>query len=60
MAVVENVRASDLKLLLENAYSRTTDSDAGTGIAPVGSDARFAHVSGLLVKYDISRSGFLF
>jgi 5'-nucleotidase len=60
VAVVEDVRVADLKLLLENAYSRTTDSDAGPGISPVGSDGRFAHVSGLILKYDISRPGFRF
>ncbi len=60
VSVVEDVKLSDLKLLLENAYSRTTDSDPGSGITPVSSEGRFAHIAGMSVTYDISQTGFLF
>jgi 5'-nucleotidase len=59
VSVVEDVRAADLKLLLENAYSQTSDG-AGVGIDPVGAGGRFAQIAGLEVKYDILRTGFTF
>ncbi|MFZ4683332.1 MAG: bifunctional metallophosphatase/5'-nucleotidase [Terrimicrobiaceae bacterium] len=60
VSVVEDVKLSDLKLLLENSYSRTTDSDPGSGITPVSGEGRFAHIAGFSVVYDISQPGFLF
>jgi len=60
VSVVEDVKLADLKLLLENAYSRTTDGDAGTGVTPVSSEGRFAHIAGMEVRYDISQPGFSF
>jgi 5'-nucleotidase len=59
VSVVEDVKLSDLKLLLENAYSRTSDS-AAPGLNVVGGDGRFAHLSGLSVVYDIRNPGFMF
>jgi 5'-nucleotidase len=60
VSVVEDVRAADLKLLLENAYSRTTDSNLADGINPSGSDGRFAQLAGMSVVYDVTRAGFAF
>lgn len=60
VSVVEDVKLSDLKLLLENAYSKTTDSDLGPGINPTSSDGRFAHIGGMEIEYDISLAGFAF
>lgn len=54
VSVVEDVKLSDLKLILENAYSIVTDSDPSAGINPTGSGGRFAHIAGMTVKYDIS------
>lgn len=59
VSVVEDVTAADLKLLLENAYSKTTDG-AGAGVDPVGSQGRFAQIAGLEVVYDITAPGFAF
>ena len=52
LAVVEDVTSADFKMLLENAYSKTTDSVA-PGITPAGTDGRFAQISGFTVVYDI-------
>jgi 5'-nucleotidase len=61
LAVVPDVKAADLKLLLENAFSRTTDSDAGPGITVAGSDGRFAQLSeGISVAYNPNASGLRF
>lgn len=65
LAVVEDVTADDLKLIFENAYSRTEDGDPtpngpnGQGIdadrANVGGTGRFLQVSeGVEVVYDIT------
>ncbi|MDX1963025.1 MAG: 5'-nucleotidase C-terminal domain-containing protein [Pirellulales bacterium] len=59
VSVVEDVKLADLKLLLENAYSRTTDGP-NPGIDPVGADGRFAHLAGMEVVYDITKPGFAF
>jgi 2',3'-cyclic-nucleotide 2'-phosphodiesterase / 3'-nucleotidase / 5'-nucleotidase len=59
VAVVEDVTTADLKLLLENAYSKTSDTDAGNGVNPSGSNGRFAQVAGMKVVYDISKAGLL-
>lgn len=59
VSVVEDVTAADLKLLLENAYSLTSDG-AGTGIDPVGSQGRFAQIAGMEIVYDILEAGFAF
>lgn len=60
VAVVEDVKLADLKLLLENAYSRVTDDPSLPGVNPVSSDGRFAQIAGLEVVYDLSRAGFTF
>jgi len=60
VAVVQDVTLADLKLLLENGYSRTTDADPTGGVSPVSSDGRFTHIAGMTVAYDISRPGFTF
>lgn len=55
VSVVEDVSVSDLKLLLENAYSRVFDGP-GEGIDPVregDGTGRFAQVSGMSVVFDI-------
>ncbi len=59
VSVVEDVTASDLKLIFENAYSRTADSDPGPGVEPdranVGGTGRFLQVSeGVEIVYDIT------
>lgn len=59
VAVVEDVTTADLKLLLENAYSKTSDSDLGNGVTPVGTNGRFAQVAGMKVVYDISKPAML-
>jgi 5'-nucleotidase len=59
VAVVEDVTTADLKLLLENAYSKTSDGDAGNGVNAVGSNGRFAQVAGMKVVYDISKAALL-
>lgn len=52
LTVVEDVTTADLKLLLENAVSKVTDtSDAGP--TPTGTDGRFAQVSGFTFTYDL-------
>jgi 5'-nucleotidase len=51
VSVVEDVTLADLKLLLENAYSKVTDVQAGPGVTPASSDGRFAHVAGMKVTY---------
>jgi 5'-nucleotidase len=45
LAVVKDVTSADFKLLLENAYSKVSDS-AAEGITPAGTDGRFAQISG--------------
>jgi 5'-nucleotidase/UDP-sugar diphosphatase len=59
VSVVEDLRLHDLKLLLENAYSKTTENIATPGIDAVGSDGRFAHLGGMSVVYDITRPGMM-
>ena len=59
VAVVEDVTTADLKLLLENAYSKTSDNDATNGVNPSGTNGRFAQVAGMKVVYDISKAGLL-
>jgi 5'-nucleotidase len=65
VAVVEDVTAEDLKLIFENAYSRTTDGDPtpngpdGQGVDPVRANVdgtgRFLHVSeGVEIVYDLT------
>jgi 5'-nucleotidase / UDP-sugar diphosphatase len=58
VSIVEDVKAEDLKLIFENAYSRTTDDPTQAGINPirdnVGGTGRFLHVSqGVEIVYDI-------
>lgn len=58
VSIVEDVKAEDLKLIFENAYSRTIDDPSQTGINPirdnVGGTGRFLHVSeGVEIAYDI-------
>jgi len=60
VSIVEDVRLADLKLLLENAYSRTADGLAGPGVQPVGSNGRFAHLAGMEVVYNIQAPGYAF
>ena len=60
ISVVQDVKLADLKLLLENAYSRTVDADAGPGITPASSDGRFAQIAGMKVEYNIEKPGFRF
>ena len=58
VSVVENVTSADLKLLLENAYSRTIDNDPGNAVDPIrdgGGTGRFAQIAGMDVVYDISK-----
>ena len=58
VAVVEDLRLDDLKLVLENAYSKTTENTATPGVIDaVGSDGRFAHLGGMSVVYDLTRQG---
>jgi 5'-nucleotidase len=52
LAVVKDVTSSDFKLLLENAYSKVSDS-AADGITPQGTDGRFAQISGFRVVYNL-------
>lgn len=60
VSVVEDLRLDDLKLLLENAYSKTTENTATSGVIDaVGGDGRFAHLGGMSVEYDITRPGML-
>lgn len=59
VSVIEDVTTADLKLLLENAYSRTIDNDPGTAVDPLrqgGGTGRFAQVAGMEVRYDVSRT----
>lgn len=59
VAVVEDVTTADLKLLLENAYSKTVDDDASAAIDPIrqgSGTGRFAQLAGLSVTYDISKN----
>ncbi len=60
VSVVEDVSLADLKLLLENAYSKTSDDPNTPGIAPVGTNGRFAQIAGMEVTYDITRAGLAF
>jgi len=56
MAAIEDVNVADLKMLLENAYSRTVDLDPGQGIDPArqgSGTGRFAQIGGMSVIYDI-------
>lgn len=56
VSVVEDLRLDDLKLVLENAYSKTTENTATTGVIDaVGSDGRFAHLGGMSIVYDLTR-----
>ena len=58
VSVVEDVTTADLKILLENAYSRTIDNDPGNGVQPLrvgDGTGRFAQVAGASVIYDISK-----
>jgi 5'-nucleotidase len=58
VAVVEDVTTADLKILLENCYSQTVDSDPGNGVVPVrqgDGTGRFAQIAGMDVVYDISK-----
>ena len=58
VSVVEDLRLDDLKLVLENAYSKTTENTATPGVIDtVGSDGRFAHLGGMSVAYDVTRPG---
>ena len=50
--MVEDVTTADLKLLLENAVSKVTDTPAA-GPTPTGTDGRFAQVSGFTFIYDL-------
>lgn len=59
VTIVEDVKLADIKLLLENAYSQTTDSDSGPGIIPAGSGGRFAQIAGMAVVYDITAQGMI-
>jgi 5'-nucleotidase len=52
LTIVEDVTSADFKMLLENAYSKVTDSPA-PGITPTGTDGRFAQIAGFEVVYDI-------
>lgn len=59
VSIVEDVTREDLKLIFENAYSRTVDSDAGPGInpdqGPLGDTGRFLHLSeNVSITYDIT------
>jgi hypothetical protein len=59
VSVIEDITTADLKLLLENAYSRTVDTDPSPGINPErqgGGTGRFAQIAGMSVEYDISRT----
>lgn len=59
VSIVEDITTADLKLLLENAYSRTVDNDPGNAVDPVrqgGGTGRFAQISGMTVIYDISKT----
>jgi hypothetical protein len=59
VAVVEDVTTADLKLLLENCYSRTIDNDASNGVNPTRTGdgtGRFAQLAGIKVVYDISKA----
>lgn len=59
VAIVEDVTTSDLKILLENCYSKTIDADAGNGVDPQRSGdgtGRFAQIAGMQVVYDISKT----
>lgn len=58
VSVVENVTTADLKLVLENALSRTIDNDSGTGVDPLrfgDGTGRFPQLAGMSVIYDITR-----
>jgi 5'-nucleotidase len=58
VSVVEDLRLDDLKLVLENAYSKTTENTSTPGVIDtVGSDGRFAHLGGMSVAYDVTRPG---
>lgn len=59
VAVVEDVTTADLKLLLENAYSKTSDVDATNGVTASGTNGRFAQLAGMKVVYDISKTPLL-
>ncbi len=58
VAVVEDVTTADLKILLENCYSKTVDDDPTNGVDPQRSGdgtGRFAQIAGMDVVYDISK-----
>jgi len=58
VAIVEDVTTDDLKVLLENCYSKTIDVDATNGVDPQRSGdgtGRFAQIAGMDVTYDISK-----
>jgi len=55
VAVVENISSAELKLLLENAYSRTViDPATGNVVRQGGGTGRFAQISGMTVTYDVT------
>lgn len=59
VAIVEDVTTADLKLLLENCYSKTIDADAGNDVDPQrqgSGTGRFAQIAGMSVVYDISKT----
>lgn len=58
VSIVEDVKAEDIKLIFENAYSKTIDDPTQPGINPIrdnfGGTGRFLHVSeGVEIVYDI-------
>ncbi len=64
VSVVEDVTREDVKLIFENAYSKTVDGDPGPGIDPVRDNVdgtgRFLHVSeNVSVEYDITATPLL-
>jgi 5'-nucleotidase len=52
LTVVKDVTSSDFKLLLENAYSKVSDSTE-PGVTPTGGEGRFGQISGFRVIYDL-------
>ncbi len=59
VSIVEDMTREDIKLMFENAYSKTEDGQPGPGIdpvrQPVGGTGRFLHVSeGVEIVYDIT------
>ena len=54
VSIVEDVTIEDLKLLLENAYSKTVVGPNGEPIRQGDGTGRFAHLSGMSVVYNIT------